>query len=118
VAGAGDDARGTAGSKTGTTRANSTTRDPLSAGGKRGKLGSSSSWQERSSATGGRSVSTGAPSAVVACRADEHTHTQPFNGLLSGATRGRPVPEETFARSHLSRGPIYKISYDNLTIVL
>ena len=75
MAGAGDDARGTAGSKTGTTRANSTTRDPLSAGGKRGKLGSSSSWQERSSAPGGRSVSTGAPSAVVACRAEEHTHT-------------------------------------------
>jgi len=31
-------------------------------------------------------------------RAHTHTHTrtQPFNGLLSGTTRGEPVPEETF----------------------
>lgn len=50
-----DDGRSTAKSGTGV-RANSTTRDPLS-GGKRGKLGSSSSsWQDRSSTTAGRSV--------------------------------------------------------------
>jgi len=54
AAGAGDESR--SGSKSGTgVRANSTTRDPLS-GGKRGKLGSTSSWQERSSTASGRFV--------------------------------------------------------------
>jgi len=54
AAGAGDDSR--TGSKSGTgVRANSTTRDSLSSG-KRGKLGSSSSWQERSSTAAGKSV--------------------------------------------------------------
>jgi len=52
--GAGDESRSAAKSGTGV-RANSTTRDPLS-GGKRGKIGSSSSWQERSSTTAGRFV--------------------------------------------------------------
>ena len=52
--GAGDDSRNSAKSGTGV-RANSTTRDPLS-GGKRGKIGSSSSWQERSSTAAGRFV--------------------------------------------------------------
>ena len=51
AAGASDESRSSA--KTGTgVRANSTTRDPLS-GGKRGKIGSSSSWQERSSTAAG-----------------------------------------------------------------
>jgi len=54
AAGAVDESRSGAKSGTGV-RANSTTRDPLS-GGKRGKLGSSSSWQERSSTTAGRFV--------------------------------------------------------------
>jgi len=50
--GGADDSR----SKSGTgVRANSTTRDPLS-GGKRGKIGSSSSWQDRSSTAAGRST--------------------------------------------------------------
>jgi len=62
AAGAVDDGR--TGAKSGTgVRANSTTRDPLS-GGKRGKLGSSSSWQERSSASAGRSVLSAVSSVV------------------------------------------------------
>jgi len=54
AAGAVDESRSGAKSGTGV-RANSTTRDPLS-GGKRGKIGSSSSWQERSSTAAGMFV--------------------------------------------------------------
>jgi len=55
AAGGGDESRNATKSGTGV-RANSSTRDPLSSG-KRGKIGSSSSWQERSSTAAGRFVS-------------------------------------------------------------
>jgi len=42
------------------------------------------------------------PSFSVLYCTHTHTHTQPFNGRLSGDYPGRPVPEETFTRSHPS----------------
>ena len=85
AAGAADESRTSTKSGTGV-RANSTTRDPLS-GGKRGKLGSSSSWQERSSTSAGRSVlpagSAVIPSVVWYHRLSASKHT--VEGYFSSA---------------------------------